>query len=208
MDILTSITVFAIPSLALVAPFLIVGLHITKNDLKLILSQRQIIKYSILTVTLTILIFILLSYLTGDLIMLFYGQPGFFSFDGGFGYIFANNLSFTFRLDPGLSLFVVSFLSSLMYAALLVLPPVCTYIPSTPDVDGSRNVGSFTGSMTAAVSAVASTAVCCSTSVAAVLAPTVLTLLGPFAPFLIYLSLGILVYSFRSVVLPRFPTVA
>ncbi len=68
----------------------------------------------------------------------------------------------------------------------------------------SSNASTGMSSVSASASAFASSAVCCSTSVLAVIAPSLTVFLGPFVPGLLIGSLVLLNYSFRSIVLPRF----
>lgn len=203
-------TTFVLPIFALVLPAIILIYHVSRNNLKVILGTRQLLRFLAVWLVLGFGIFFLLLYLTGDLGHFFYLEPGFFAFEGGMQINLSRHIGLTIRYDPAISILVVSLLSGLLYATLLTLPPVCTYVPQYIEVTAKAGgtASTLSGGLTGTISAISSTAVCCSTSVAAVIAPSLITLLGPFVPFMLFGSMAILIYSFVRIVLPRFPTIS
>ncbi len=167
------------------------------------------LQFVLVWIILSIFIFSLLIYLTGGINEFFYLEKGFFYDNRSLSWNASEHINITIAYDPGTSLFVVALLSGLLYATLITLPPVCTILPDKSYLETIKSTSgkttSVTSSMSAAASAFASTAVCCSTSVVAVAAPSVSVLLGPFVPGLLFASFILLIYSFYKVVMPRFP---
>lgn len=202
-----SFRVFFIPLLALLTPLIMILWRVRKNNLELALSRRIIVRFIFALTTLSFLIFTLLLYLTSGILTAFRLEKGLFVTDRDITWHVTEQLRIIFVYDPGVSLLVISILSGLLYAALLTLPKICTAMDEKTTLD-NVNLGSSasTGmsSISASASAFASSAVCCSTSVLAVIAPSLTVFLGPFVPGLLIGSLILLNYSFRSIVLPRF----
>jgi hypothetical protein len=201
------IQTFLIPSFALLIPFMLFLNRKFRYNLELAISRRQALTFFGTWITISLGIYALLLYLTGGV------NEGFFYDDRGISWNVTKHLNITIPYDPGVSLLVVSILSGILYATLLTLPPVCTILPATSTMAAatSSTVGktaSVSSSVSAAASAFASTAVCCSTSVVAVVTPSVSVFLGPFVPGLIIGSFILLIYSFYTVVMPRFPVIA
>jgi hypothetical protein len=181
--------------------------------LEFAISRRRALTFFGTWITISLGIYALLLYLTGGVNTYFFLEEGFFYDDRGISWNVTKHLNITIPYDPGVSLLVVSILSGILYATLLTLPPVCTILPATSTMAAatSSTVGktaSVSSSVSAAASAFASTAVCCSTSVVAVVTPSVSVFLGPFVPGLIIGSFILLIYSFYTVVMPRFPVIA
>ncbi|MHA2091040.1 MAG: hypothetical protein ACW98K_09290, partial [Candidatus Kariarchaeaceae archaeon] len=184
-----------------------------RYNLEFAISRRRALTFFGTWITISLGIYALLLYLTGGVNTYFFLEEGFFYDDRGISWNVTKHLNITIPYDPGVSLLVVSILSGILYATLLTLPPVCTILPATSTMAAatSSTVGktaSVSSSVSAAASAFASTAVCCSTSVVAVVTPSVSVFLGPFVPGLIIGSFILLIYSFYTVVMPRFPVIA
>jgi hypothetical protein len=201
------VRVFLIPIIALVTPFVMILWRVYKNGLEIALTRRVILRFVFALTTLTFLIFVLLLYLTNGILTAFRLDEGFFVTDRDITWNATEHLRIIFVYDPGISLLVISFLSGLLYAAVLTLPKICTVVDQKLAEDNiNLGSGASTGmsSISATASAFASSAVCCSTSVLAVIAPSLTVFLGPFVPGLLIASFVLLIYSFRSIVLPRF----
>ncbi|MHA2248939.1 MAG: hypothetical protein ACXAD7_01190 [Candidatus Kariarchaeaceae archaeon] len=191
MNLLDNYTLqtFVIPSIVLILPLLIFLFRKFKYNLRLALEKRVALAFITVWIILSISIYALLIFITGGINSFLFLEKGFF-YD-----------------NRGLSWNVTTHIN----ATLLTLPPVCTILPKKQLIEGASTTGktaSITSSMSAAASAFASTAVCCSTSVVAVVAPSVGVFLGPFVPGLLIGSFVLLLYSFYSVVMPRFPVIS
>ena len=201
------IRVFLIPFIALIAPLVMILVRVKRNNLEIALSRRVIARFVFVLATLSTLIFTLLLYLTSGILTAFRLEKGYFITDRDITWNVTEHWRIIFVYDPGISLLVISILSGLLYSALLTLPKICTVIDERTGQDNinmGSNASTGMSSISASASAFASSAVCCSTSVIAVIAPSVSVFLGPFVPGLLIGSFLLLIYSFRSIVLPRF----
>lgn len=199
--------VFVIPVIALLTPVVMLIWRVYRNKLKLALTKKTMFRFSLVWFILSMIVFTILLYLTSGILTAFRLEKSLTIGNRDIQWNATEHLRVIFVYDPGISLLVISFLSGLLYASLLTLPKVCTLVGKSvneDDIKTSSGATASISSISSAMSAFATSAVCCSTSVIAVLAPSVALFLGPFVPGLLIFSFILLIYSFRSIVLPRF----
>lgn len=221
IDLIYLLEVLFIPLTALLAPWALAGLKWRKSNVKPLLSRSQAVKIAALSPIFSLFIFSALIFLTGGISSYFFLEEGLITVsDREIAWNATKHLRILIPFFPGTSFLVVAVLTGIFYAGLLTFPPHCA-MPRTDNKSNttsttmatSKKVGmgatsaSTTSSVVASVSALASGAVCCTTSVIALVAPTVGALLAPISPFLIVISLVILDLSTWRYLIPRIPTV-
>lgn len=223
IDFVYLLEVLLFPLTALLIPWILATFKWRKDRVKPRLSRSQGAKIGGLSIVFSIFIFSALTFLTGGVSTYFFLEEGLISVsDREFAWNVTKHVRILIPFYPGSSFLVVAILSGIFYAGLLVLPPYCA-VPSvtsdaaTADVpetstNSSNESGlsatttSTTSSLAASASALASGAVCCSTSMVALIAPAFGALLAPISPFLIIFSLAILDFSLWRFLMPRIPT--
>ncbi len=181
---------YIIPVLAIITPALLVLRK--KGDAKLDIYRPA--RLIIITFFFMMMILTLLIYLSGGLNYLYYNvasKPKIV--DKSLQWDITRHYQLLIPLYLFNNLLSISFISGIIYASLIVLPKTC-------EVDLKESAAS---NFTAGVSAIGSGVVCCSTSILAIISPGFVALIGPFAPGLLVISLGLLLYSFNRVVIPR-----
>ncbi len=219
LDVIYLFEVFIIPITALLAPWLLAIIKWQKDGVKPSITKSQASKMFGLALLFSFFIFSALIFLTGGISSYFFLEEGLISIsDREVAWNATRHLRILIPFSPGTSFLVIAVLSGIFYAGLLVLPPYCE-LPSfdsnsenrfkTKEVSSTihgTTTTSATSSLFASVSALASGAVCCSTSVIALIAPAFGAFLAPFSPFLIVFSLLIIDVSSWRFLIPRIPT--
>lgn len=192
---------FIVPIIALIIPGLIILRKKYKENLTFVLNRKTVVKLTVFWAFLSFTVFTILIYLSGGLNNFYYLEAGGPKiFERSLEWNFTSNIRLNIPIYNAMNLFTVSVLSGLMYATLIVLPPICVVGNQIQKVSTST-----LSSITSGASAIASSVVCCSTSLVAVIAPAFSLVIGPFIPSLLVASIAILLYSFYKVVLPRLP---
>ena len=204
---------FVFPAIALFIPLGVFLYRKYKYNLVITIDRRTLTRFLFTWFSLGVLLFILLLYLSSGINFFVQLEKGIFISIWQIDWNITEHLRITFVYNPGIGLIVVSVLSGLLYSSLLTLPKVCTI--NTTLSQTSKDSGGAGGSASSSVasgvsgfSAVASSAVCCTTSSLAIIAPSISVFLGPYVPFLMLFSFLLLIYAFYVVVMPKFPRVS
>ncbi|MHA2276852.1 MAG: hypothetical protein ACXAC2_13850, partial [Candidatus Kariarchaeaceae archaeon] len=138
--------VFIIPLIALLTPGIMLIWRIRKNHLEVALTRKTFLKFLIVLLGLSFVIFAILLYLTSGILTAFRLEKGFFISDSDITWHATEHLRIIFVYDPGISLLVISILSGLLYAALLTLPKICTIVDERIDENNIKgSAGASTG---------------------------------------------------------------
>jgi hypothetical protein len=177
---------------------------LTSSKTKLAMDQKDLLKFVILTLGLSSLIFGILIFLTGGINSYFLLQVGLFLEERSLVWNITKHLRIQIPYNPGVSLFVVAILSGVIYSGLISTRKYCR----NSDEEGLKRstAASSASSAIAGSSALASGVVCCSTSIISIISPAFSTILAPVSPFLIVFSFILLNFTLFYYVIPRFPS--
>ncbi|MHA2307587.1 MAG: hypothetical protein ACXACU_19580, partial [Candidatus Hodarchaeales archaeon] len=176
---------------------------LTSNNRKLAMERIDFLKFVILAIGLSILIFSVLIFLTGGINNYFFLQVGLFLEERSLVWNVTNHLRIQIPYNPGVSLLVVAIFSGVIYSGLISTRKYCVI----SDEEGLKKptAVSSASSVIAGSSALASGVVCCSTSIISLISPAFSAIVAPISPFLIVFSFILLNFTLFYYVIPRFP---